>query len=161
MKFDSSNMKQLLITFQKHLGQGRQMRKLALLFFVLIPLLSSNVMAYDNICQTAQACLKQTAVEREKYFDRYLKNRRIEGSGTVKNVYEGHSTEYIVIVDCDNDVILTLISKSGGLKYLKLGDKISFRGTCRDLKINYHENDKGIYEGTSVKVLIEDTSISR
>lgn len=64
-------------------------------------------------------------------------------------------------MDCDNDVILTLISKSGGLKYLKLGDKISFRGTCRDLKINYHENDKGIYEGTSVKVLIEDTSISR
>ena len=161
MKVYSYNMKQLLISFQKYLGQGRQMRKLALLFFVLILLLSSNVMAYENICQSAQACLKQTAIEREKYFDRHLKDRRIEGSGTVRNVYEKYSTEYIVIVDCGNDVILTLISKSGGLKYLKLGDKISFRGTCRDLEINYHENNKGIHEGTSVKVLIEDALISR
>ena len=95
------------------------MKKLTLLLFILILLPCSNAIAYEDICQAAQLCLKQTSIERDKYFDSYLRNRRVEGSGIVRNVSERHkSTEYSVIVDCGNDVILELISQSAGLRYL-------------------------------------------
>ena len=97
---------------------------------VVLLLFASKVYAWDNICDVAKETPYMTSVNLKDFYDDKMKGRLFEGSGFVKNVWQyGVNKYHAVRVDCGNDVIVN-VSTSSDMKDLKVGQSVSFDGTC-------------------------------
>ena len=100
------------------------------LLLIGILLTASQALAWDNICELGHNALSLTSVQLPDYYKDNLKGRLFEGKGFVRNVrQQGINKQYIVAVDCGNDVIVNVFT-SANCKDLNAGTVVSFDGHC-------------------------------
>ena len=104
--------------------------KIFLSFVFLFLFHVSLVFAWPDLCQEAKETPHMTDVRFEKFFEDEMKGKTYSGKGVVRNVRSNSPSEYVVIVDCLNDVVVNVIVPSPSAKDLKVGDRIEFSGEC-------------------------------
>ena len=104
-------------------------------FFIVTP-----SFAFTDICKMGEKALTMTSAQMDEFFEDEIKTWRVEGSGKVYDVRKGTLNSCIVIVNCGNDVFIYINAGdySGRIKDLKIGQRISFTGSCYGLKRNYY-----------------------
>ena len=109
-------------------------------FFIVTP-----SFAFTDICKMGEKALTMTTATMNEFFEDEIKTWRVEGSGKVYDVRKGSHNSCIVIVNCGNDVYIYIHAGEfwGSKKEIKIGQKISFTGSCYDLKRKYYrDSDK-------------------
>jgi len=106
------------------------MKKTFLIFIVLSLFSTTSVFAWGNICEDAKETPYMTAVQLEKFFKDELRGNSYSGKGVVRDVRPYGSSEYVVVVDCLNDVLINVVVSSSSAKDLKIGDNVQFSGRC-------------------------------
>jgi hypothetical protein len=100
--------------------------------------------------------LPETHVQATAVYASELANRRMQGSGHVRNVgFGAGSSEYVVVVDCGNDVLLQIRSVSAGLRDLKIGARVSFSGTITGWRRESYRNASRAY----VMIFLEEAAV--
>ena len=124
-------------------------KSLILLIVLLLPSITSQAHSF-NICDEAAKGLTETNVKFSEYFVSYVKDHNAEGRAKVRDVYPtDSSSEYRIVLDCGNDVLLSTKSGSGMLKDLKIGEEVSFSGNVQGWSKNFYRE--------SIKYFIEIT----
>jgi hypothetical protein len=104
---------------------------LMLLIVLLLTGVTSQAFSFD-IWEEGAKGLSDTSTSFNEYFDRYIKGHNAAGYGIVVDVVPARESgdTYNIYLDCVNNtkVRLFLTSHSGGLKDLKIGQKVSFSG---------------------------------
>jgi len=112
-------------------------------------LISSPSFAFTDLCSIGNEVLSQTTAQTNEYFQDNLSNRRVEGKGVVYDVEEvagGFNKECFVTVRCGDDVFAEVLTKCiGSVGDLKVGQPISFTGTCIDFEKDYYQNSNKRY----------------
>lgn len=119
-------------------------------------LIVTQVFGYDSVCNVASKMLSETEVHARAIFDREIANRRMEGSGSVRNVRTGRNdSEFVIDVDCGNDVIVQVRSSSAGLRDLKVGNSVSFAGTTISWRRQFYRDSSR----THMLIIMDDVVV--
>jgi hypothetical protein len=123
----------------------KNMKTLIRLFLIFgAILISSPSFAFTDLCNLGNEVLSQTTAQTNEYFQENLSNRRVGGKGTVYDVEEvagGFNKECFVTVRCGDAVFVEVLTKCiGSVGDLKVGQPISFTGTCIDFEKAYYQN---------------------
>lgn len=106
------------------------MKKAAFLIFVVFLFSASSVFAWGDLCEDASKTPYMTLVELDKFFMDELLGKSFTGKGIVRDVRPYTSSEYTVVVDCLNDILVNVVWSSSWAKDLKVGDEVRFSGRC-------------------------------
>src|SRR4030042_3296158 len=106
------------------------MKKSIIIAIIGILLMASQSFAWDDICDVTKETPYMTTVKLKEFYEDKMRNRSFNGNGIVRNVWEhGVNKYYAVKIDCGNDVMVN-VSTSSDVKDLKVGQQVSFDGTC-------------------------------
>lgn len=106
-------------------------------FFIVTP-----SFAFTDICKLGEKALTMTSASMKEFYEDEIKKWRVEGSGKVYDVRIGSRNTCTVIVNCGNDVYIYINAGDywGSKKDLKIGQKISFTGSCYGLNRRYYRD---------------------
>ena len=122
------------------------MKKRLILFTVLLlSSIGSQAHSFD-ICEEAAKGLTVSLVEFNQYFNSSLKNHNAAGHGKIRDVFPtGNSNEYLLVLDCGNNVLLRMTSGSGVLQNLKAGQEVSFSAEVREWRKRFFKDMESWY----------------
>ena len=133
------------------------MKKTIILTIVML-FITSTALAFTDICEVGAKALRMTSAQTSALYNDEIKGRRVQGSGSVYDVVPEKKNSCRVVVSCGNNVFVNINIKDcwGSVKYLKVGQKISFTADCTDLiKKYYRASDK-----THVEAMANNASLS-
>jgi hypothetical protein len=132
--------------------------KTIVMFLTVLLLSSIAFQAYSfNICEEAAKGLSETYATFNQNFDSYIKDHNATGDAIIRDVFPtSNSSEYHIILDCRNNVLLNTRSSSGSLKNLMVGQKVSFSGNVLGWRKRFYRDSDRAY----VEILLGDSSIS-
>ena len=117
--------------------------------------ITSQAYSFD-ICEEGRKGLTETNAVYTEYFNSYIKRHNAAGSVKVRDVYPtGRSYEYLLKLDCGNDVILFATSTSGFLKDVKVGQEVSFSCEVKSWEKDFYQNSDKYH----VKITLDDCRI--
>ncbi len=105
------------------------MRNTVLVFLAVFLLSATSVFGRGDLCQDAKETPSMTRVQIEQFFNDSLKGNNYSGKGVVRDV-RSYGSDYIVVVDCLNDVLANVVVSSSSAKDLKVGQEVEFSGSC-------------------------------
>ncbi len=122
-------------------------------FFIVAP-----SFAFTDICKMGEKALTMTSAQMDEFFEDEIKKWRLEGSGKVYDVRirKGLHT-CIIIVNCGNHVFIYINAGEywGSKKDIKIGQKISFTGSCYGLNRRYYRDS----DESHVAVLVNNAHL--
>jgi hypothetical protein len=129
-----------------------------IIFLVVLLLFSIAFQAYSfNICEEAAKGLSETYATFNQNFESSIKDHNATGDATIRDVIPtSNSSEYQIVLDCRNNVLLSTRSGSGSLKDLKVGQKVSFSGNVLGWRKRFYRDSDRSY----VEILLGNSSIS-
>lgn len=101
-----------------------------LLLVMALCLPVTSVFAVGNLCDDAKETPYMTRGKLEEFFNHDLRGNSCTGKGVVRDVRSRGGTEYVVVVDCLNDVIANVIVSSSSARDVKVGEEVGFSGRC-------------------------------
>jgi len=127
------------------------MKKTIILTIVML-FITSTALAFNDICKVGAKALRMTSAQTSALYNDEIKGRRVQGSGSVYDVsvYDVVAEKKIdcrVVVSCGNNVFVNIYIKDcwGSVKYLKVGQKISFTADCKGLRKKYYRDSNETY----------------
>jgi hypothetical protein len=131
-----------------------KLNNITLLTAVLfIASISTESYCFDICGEGAKGLTETTAVFSDN-FNTYIKDHNASGYGILYDIHAtANSCEFVVVIECGNDVILVTRSRSGGLSDLKIGTKVHYSGNIEGWR-------KHFYPGTNRRYIQYTVGIS-
>ena len=113
---------------------------------IVMLFITSTALAFTDICKVGAEALRMTSAQTSALYNDKIKGRRVEGSGSVYDVIAGKKN-CTVVISCGNNVFVNIYIKDcwGSVKYLKVGQKISFTADCKGLIKKYYRDSNKTY----------------
>ena len=134
------------------------MKKASILFLLLgIFVIAIPAFAYNDICEMGEKALTMTTGQMDAFYKDRIKGWSVEGSGEVYDVVVKNKRRCIVIVNCGNNVFVSIEAGDYGLKIkqLNIGDRIEFSGQCSGLTRKYYQDS----DKKHIEAFVYDASI--